>query len=225
MLLYLLSSTCGFSSHFPSKSRRTESAMENRRAGYETHGGKGKAQATPNLERFSFAGHVLGMKELADQVRDFFSKENVIPGLPIAPKGSEEERGFMALLHEIGTKEPDFVKASLNFIHKYYVPPPHTGRIGRMAYRRAHQDMMKHILTLPPKTGHMSPKLWLTRLGERLHRGGEAIYPRIKMELEAQGFPFPPEIDFDQHVNNAYMRMLDAKRRKGFVHRLVRNWF
>ena len=172
----------------------------------------------------SFVGHAFGVKEFLDQLWGGLSGSSRIPGLLDATKGSEEERHFMALLFEIGKMQPTYLAALLLFIHKCYIPPPHTGRIGRMGYESAHQEMMRLVLTLPPKSGQMSAKMWLMELGRRLHEGGEAIYPQIKQELEAQRFPFPPDVNFDQHVNNAYMRMNEARLKHGITHRIVRDW-
>ena len=171
----------------------------------------------------SLIGHALGVKEFLETFMGLFTASSALAGIPQAPKGTEEERHFAALLGQIEKEKAEIKWALLAFMHRYYIPPPNTGRFGRRAYEIAHQDFMKQVTTLPVRTGS-SPRIWLMNLGERLHVGGEPAYAKIKEQLEAERFPFPPQVSFDEQVNNLHMRMLEAKRKKGFLHRFVRDW-
>lgn len=167
----------------------------------------------------SLAGHAFGLKEIAEQIRDFFDSARDVTK-PFVPRGFGEELGFLAVLEATEKTKPGAKEQIFNYMAGHFIPPTHTGLLGQGQYARALQGFMKHVLAIPVKNGN-SPRIWLMNLAMRLeHDDADAIF----MEHQLLRIPYPPETNFDEHVNNSHRRMLEARRKKGRLHRIVRNW-
>jgi hypothetical protein len=94
-----------------------------------------------------------------------------------------------------------------------------------MEFSRAKQDGMKFILNIKDEATGMTPKVWLSELAERLKTDGPDKYGQVINELRMLGVPFPPEIHFDEKVDQLYKRTMYARRNAGWFHKLVRNHF
>ncbi len=186
------------------------------------------------LKGASFAGHILGMKEMADQAAEFFGAVG-LPGGSKAPKGFEEELGFLSLLTDVDTNENGksngYRILILAYLAYFFMPPPNTGLLGKREYANALQLFMRFVLAIPVDTNDpkkVSPKAWLTTLAKELHKGGDALrqdgYKRIRLEHAILRVPYPPEMNFDQKVDHMYQRSMERRAKKGLLHRIVRDY-
>lgn len=159
---------------------------------------------------------ILAGKELLDMGGFTGKKGTSVLGTLSIPKGQEEELGFSALLSEFSKP----VKAAiLQFLYVVFIPSPDTGRLGRGGHEKAHQDFMRFVLA----KGEEPAKAWLRELGLRLKNGGVPSYEEVIRDLKAERVPLPPEVNFDEGVNNLYRRMMLARGQKGLLHRIVRD--